>query len=545
MKPDPQKNQTKPQSQAADYSLLIERMEKALLHGADPDAYAGVLGNPDKWTQLTVKQLLRWAELCQMAGAMDSALGVYEYLHQRAPESELGWQGHLELLVMLNRRKDAVRMLAAARSCLPDSWQQKWQSRLQKTMPVPGDEPDMEAASRPFEQMRHRQELIECFMQRFSGRQDVFARQWSDRETGRQGYVPVRQAMTARDVEDHLSGKKTYGFYLLDARGHVKTAVIDADLKTEYRKQRLAKETAAKIRRERTYMFRRIKEAGSLAGAAPLVEFSGSKGFHFWFFFENPVPAAEARAFAHTIMDEVAGDLSVFSLEVFPKQDKLSGKGLGNLVKLPLGIHRATGKQSFFVECRDRDTDAQLMFLKTTPLLEAPALESARQHATARKVAVHPRMEKWAADYPELHTLETRCPPLGQIIAACRDRHSLSSREEKVLYQTIGFLPRRRTLLHYLLAFDPEYNPHLVDYRLSRIRGTPLGCRRIHSLLDYTGDFCQLPDGLQYRHPLAHIKGWQDDAASADGSRAGNLARAIEQMRIAICQVQQFLPPEK
>jgi hypothetical protein len=38
------------------------------------------------------------------------------------------------------------------------------------------------------------------------------------------------------------------------------------------------------------------------------------------------------------------------------------------------------------------------------------------------------------------------------------------------------------------MAFLPDYNPHLVDFRLSRLRGTPLGCRRIHSLLSFTGE---------------------------------------------------------
>jgi hypothetical protein len=33
-------------------------------------------------------------------------------------------------------------------------------------------------------------------------------------------------------------------------------------------------------------------------------------------------------------------------LEFFPKQASVKGKGLGNLIKLPLGIHRRTGRRS-------------------------------------------------------------------------------------------------------------------------------------------------------------------------------------------------------
>jgi hypothetical protein len=34
---------------------------------------------------------------------------------------------------------------------------------------------------------------------------------------------------------------------------------------------------------------------------------------------------------------------------MFPKQDSLNGKDLGNLMKLPLGINRKTGNRSYFV----------------------------------------------------------------------------------------------------------------------------------------------------------------------------------------------------
>jgi hypothetical protein len=37
-------------------------------------------------------------------------------------------------------------------------------------------------------------------------------------------------------------------------------------------------------------------------------------------------------------------------VEVFPKQDRLGGKGLGNLIKLPLGLHQVTLRPSHFLD---------------------------------------------------------------------------------------------------------------------------------------------------------------------------------------------------
>ncbi len=106
---------------------------------------------------------------------------------------------------------------------------------------------------------------------------------------------------------------------------------------------------------------------------------------------------------------------------------------------------------------------------------------------------------------------------------------------------TLGFLPRGRTLLHHVLQDLPEYNPHLVDYKLSRLRGTPMGCRRIHSLLNMVRDFCPLPDRDGYSHPLLHWPEWESGTGPARAERIVNLQDALENLKTAVGIVQRFL----
>ena len=113
-------------------------------------------------------------------------------------------------------------------------------------------------------------------------------------------------------------------------------------------------------------------------------------------------------------------------------------------------------------------------------------------------------------------------------------------REEKIIYQTIGFLPRGKLLIHFLFAGLPDYNAHLVDFRISRIRGTPLGCRRIHSLLSVAVGFCEFNNKARYNHPLLHLPQWQEDMAPVS-SGVENLSAALEQLKLAIIQAQRFL----
>ena len=125
------------------------------------------------------------------------------------------------------------------------------------------------------------------------------------------------------------------------------------------------------------------------------------------------------------------------------------------------------------------------------------------------------------------------------LVASCINGNPLSVREHKVLYQTIGFLHNGRTLMHYLSANFPEYNPHEVDYALSRLRGTPLGCKRIHHLLSFTGDFCRFENTGEYEHPLRHFPEWKPGPVS---EKTEDLNQALENLETAMIQVRRLLP---
>ena len=531
------------QHSGADFSLLVNNLEKAVLHNQGATAHIETLNKKNIWQCLDPEQKLKWASLAQIAGQVNTALEVYKDLVKSTPEFQQGWIELLELLTVLEQRKAIASVLARARHFIGQDLFKDWEKKVLSTRTQKTDK-DFSRVAAPFEHMLNKRELMEHFMTLFSGREDVFARQWADKNENKSGYVPVRNPMTMEDLDDHLQGRKTYGIYLLQADSRVRCGVIDADIIARFRGGKLSREDKITLKRERTYMITRIRERSAELGLKPVVEFSGYKGFHFWYFFEKPVDASAVRSVLTDIAQPVNGDISSFDLEVFPKQGKLTGKGLGNLVKLPLGIHRFTGKQSFFMECPKRDIDSQLGFLKTIKPVKLDFLSTASIKKEKERVVLHPRMAGFAKEYPELYDLERLCPPIGQFIATMRERSDIAVREEKVLYQTLGFLPRKKTLLHYLMAFNSEYNPHMVDFKLSKLRGKPLGCKRIHSLLGFTGDFCQLEQGTEgYLHPLLHLDLWKNhsEKKTSESTRLNSLDEALENMKIAIIQVQRFI----
>lgn len=528
-----------------DYTLLLKRIGQALIRDNENPKCREVLGKQTTWRRLTPDVALEWAELAQIAGMMDTALDIYKHLNGKNPEYEPAWRARIELLDILDKKEALASAVRQAAGLLD---KERVMSRIRQDITPTPIRPvfDPNKAAEPFERMHTRQARVSHFMNLFFSRTDVFARQWADKQQGTSGYVPIRRPITPQDLEDHFKGTKTYGFYLMNTDAAVRCAVIDADLVPDLR-QGTCKRSANvpnDIRKDRAYMVSRITEAAQDMGLFPVIEFSGAKGYHFWFFLERPISAARIRQALTAVCDSLTPDLSCFSLEVFPKQDHLSGKGFGNLVKLPLGIHRQTGKRSFFTECTSKEVDAQLEFLNTIRRSDPDRIQCKTKTAGSPSLVLHPGMKELNDKFPDLFELGKKCPALGRLFALVRERHSIGVREEKILFQTLGFLPRGKHILHYLLSCDPEYNPHLVDYKLSRVRGTPLGCRRIHALTGYAGDFCRIEaDETGYLHPLIHLASWTSSSNKnpRKSEKIENLSAAVMNMRTAIVQLEHFL----
>ncbi|MHC4122426.1 MAG: TOTE conflict system archaeo-eukaryotic primase domain-containing protein [Planctomycetota bacterium] len=174
----------------------------------------------------------------------------------------------------------------------------------------------------------------------FKGREDTFSEQKSDGS-----YIRVDRLLHLEDFQEHLEGRKTIGIYLIDPKdnmvnfcafdidnkdNHVLRAILNACLKTGLQKENI------------------------------LIEDSGNKGRHIFFRFEKPVLAKDARAFLEIILKLTGLDLNI---ELFPKQDRVNKDNFGNLIKLPLGIHKESGNRSYFMDFDNlKETDKDILF---------------------------------------------------------------------------------------------------------------------------------------------------------------------------------------
>jgi hypothetical protein len=162
------------------------------------------------------------------------------------------------------------------------------------------------------------EELTPAWLVRLIGNLDAYAEQQDDGSwEPRRGRVDWHAVLDA-----HLAGDLTAGTYVL--RGaNARTLVFDVDENDRVQVDALGK-------------------ALSALGVPPKyvgVEFSGRKGYHLWVVTSHLVPAKVLRRLGAAVLAE-----SGVRCEVFPKQDE--ARDLGNLVKLPGGLHRVSGKRS-------------------------------------------------------------------------------------------------------------------------------------------------------------------------------------------------------
>jgi hypothetical protein len=183
---------------------------------------------------------------------------------------------------------------------------------------------------------------IEAIMSLFVSRDDAYAVQGSreEIEAGR-AYCKVDGLITRALIQDHLDGKTTIGTYFINPKTQT-TRTIAWDLDVEV-KEPLQGDEWKKIVRDLKPQADKILDVikkHDLDLAATLIEFSGAKGLHIWLFFDPPIPSILAYALGRKIAEQAG-----VKAEVFPKQKELL-KSYGNLMKLPAGIHRATGLRS-------------------------------------------------------------------------------------------------------------------------------------------------------------------------------------------------------
>jgi len=269
-------------------------------------------------------------------------------------------------------------------------------------------------------------ELVNLISKRFIARTDVKARQYDRgytpvRERGPDGqfsgpYVP----WTRSDLEAHLAGRESFGHYLVNTDDQCKLFAFDIDLE----KSGLLPPADPWASAEEFCEEPNLRDAWHVKAAPPghplhdpllwarreymkinfmylaktlaltvqdllsldvAVAYSGNKGVHVYAFLPRLMDASFAREGALAVLEACefaprTPNSEIFfksvdtspitgfpnlSVEVYPKQDSIGNKDLGNLLRLPLGCNlKWPNDPTFFIDM----TEGLTVMKPTDPL---------------------------------------------------------------------------------------------------------------------------------------------------------------------------------
>lgn len=346
-------------------------------------------------------------------------------------------------------------------------------------------------------------ERIRLFQSLFKGREDVFARRWFSKTTGKSGYQPVcinewKQGicdkkkyrcvicpnrnfapLTTQDMYRHLEGKDEYccdvvGLYAIMQDNNC--AFLCADFDDKNCKYGYKEDVLAYVGVCREWLIPYAIERSR----------SGN-GAHVWIFFEAPLPASKARRLGNAILTEAMtrnGQMSFNSYDrFFPNQDYLPEGGFGNLVALPLQGQARRKQNSVFVDNDFLVYKDQWAFLYNLKKIQESTIDQLlRLHYQEElgKLSMSSESKPWVTPLPQNITQEDFHAKV-EIIKADKLYIPLKAVSAKVLNH-----------LKRIAAFkNPEF------YNKQALRLSTYAIPRIISCFDITNEYLAMPRGCE------------------------------------------------
>ncbi|MEN8251018.1 MAG: DEAD/DEAH box helicase family protein [Bacteroidota bacterium] len=330
---------------------------------------------------------------------------------------------------------------------------------------------------------------VKLFAYLFKGRDDIYAVRWENKQ-GRVGYSiacsnewqPVIcnkpkvkcsecsnrsfKPLNQQAIFDHLSGNQTIGLYPLLSNNHCWLLAADFD--------------KANWQLDVTAFYEACVEINIPCA----IERSRSgNGAHIWIFFDNPIPAKDARNFGFLLLDKAMENHAGLSFDsydrLFPNQDIMPDGGFGNLIALPLQYVPRKSSNSVFVDSNFDAYPEQWSFLTSLNRVKVKRIYECLEVGGSSKTIDNEEMKPWEKGLPIAKDSISGCPKTLTIVLANR------------IYIPTDVLPQ--ALLARLKRTASFSNP--VFFKTQALRFSTHGIPRFICLAHIEQGYLSLPRG--------------------------------------------------
>lgn len=330
-------------------------------------------------------------------------------------------------------------------------------------------------------------------------------------------------------AENHILGNITAGIYPIRLDNTVNVIVFDLDIpklvinKTISRKS-MWEQAMKKVHR----MACKLVDLGAAHDIPIYIEDSGFKGRHCWIFLETPILAGVAKKCGSMMLGQLAAQTPEVSIEVFPKQGRVGQGSLGNLIKIPLGFHKKTGRRGLFIHPGGLPHENQLEFLEHVLKASRRAVYALIQRLHQQPAKYVKTKPPWDEDEdkpewrpvaneveeydlerdPQFQYLILKCPVLKYVVEKINRESAITREETQVLIHTIGHLDHGPDAVNHLFQRCVNADPSL--FLKSKLRGNPVSCPKIRLRVPHITATVQCncrfdPSINLYPTPLIHV----------------------------------------
>ncbi|BBE31740.1 hypothetical protein OSSY52_18810 [Tepiditoga spiralis] len=328
--------------------------------------------------------------------------------------------------------------------------------------------------------------IIKKFIELFNGREDVISFQYEN------GYRPIRRPLNTKDVYNHFKGKRTLGIYQLKKDNTIKFAAYDIDIKKAYHKTSEENKNNEKLK-DITHQL--IDKLNNL-NFNTYVEWSGNKGYHIWIFFETPVQSYKVKCVMEYLLNQIQTQEEI-GVEIFPKQSNI-GEGLGNLIKVPLGLHQKTKNKCLFVnkdtltpiknqikylmniEYTNYDIIKELYNECSSDFVYKTIVKSKTKKANKNTIKNVIRKEiNNNTQNDDIKKIITNCTIIKQIIKKIENEAYITEEEEKIFVESLIKIKDSKNFIEEMLKKTINFSAIRLDLLMKKEKNIPITCEEI------------------------------------------------------------------
>ena len=323
------------------------------------------------------------------------------------------------------------------------------------------------------------------FIQTFVGREDIYCKE-SINYNRKRSFTPQMIPLTEKEIEKHLKGETTLDTYIQRQNSTVRHIVYDIDIS-----KKILLKYSNDTDEYKGYMKQAAAKASTVIeklrhfGISAYVELSGNRGFHIWIFLVEWIPVRYAVMFNEIVLNGVLNDNDDITIECFPNKTRVKQGKLGQVIKLPYGLHIKTEKRSYFIDedgnpYRDLNRFIDGIAKYSLGAIKKVIAAHSESEQNIEKKDVDTDLSEFGNIAPSIQEVLNKCNLMRYLCQKAVKTNYLTHFERLSVLYVFGHLgDEGKDFVHKVMSFTLNYQYNVTDKFIKRIPEKPISCIKL------------------------------------------------------------------